>query len=101
MSERERLIARVRSLRRVAASAAAPRTTRDGEPESGDDTSDPARIADLERRVAHLERLIEGLQDSVHRENQRQDRRLADLEAQIQPDALTAAINKDARDRGL
>lgn len=34
-----------------------------------------ARIAVLERRFKHLESLLEGLQDSVHREATRRDRR--------------------------
>ncbi len=51
--------------------------------------------------MAHLEQLLEGLQDSVHRESLRQDKRIAELEAQIQPAALGEALSRDARDRGL
>jgi hypothetical protein len=55
----------------------------------------------LQPRVAHLEQLVQGLQDSVYRESQRQDRRITDLEARIEPAALTAALDQDARERGL
>ena len=58
-------------------------------------------IRALEARVAHLERLVEGLQDSVHRESDRQAKLIAQIEAQIQPAAMGAALSKDARDRGL
>ncbi|MFZ0089621.1 MAG: hypothetical protein WAL63_08950 [Solirubrobacteraceae bacterium] len=59
------------------------------------------RIAALEERVAHLEKLVQGLQDSVYREAQRQDARLDDLEARMQPAALAVALSQNARDRGL
>jgi hypothetical protein len=45
--------------------------------------------------------LLEGFQDSVHRESRRQDKRIAELETQIQPAALGEALSRDARDRGL
>jgi hypothetical protein len=55
----------------------------------------------LEERVGHLEQLVEGLQDSVHREARRQGKRIAELEARIDPAALSKALSKDARERGL
>jgi hypothetical protein len=55
----------------------------------------------LQPRVAHLEQLVQGLQDSVYRESQRQDRRITELESRVEPAALTAALDKDARERGL
>ena len=58
-------------------------------------------IKPLEARIAHLERLVEGLQDSVHRESERHERLIAELQAQIKPDAMGAALAKDARRRGL
>jgi hypothetical protein len=51
--------------------------------------------------VAHLEQLVEGLQDSVHRESERHDVLITELQAQIQPGAMGAALAKEARDRGL
>ena len=44
---------------------------------------------------------MEALQDSVHRESERQGKRITELEAQIQPAALSVALSKDARERGL
>jgi hypothetical protein len=94
MREREGLITRIRQIRRVAAATAQP-------PPSDPAAADPGRLNDLEARVAHLEQLLEGLQDSVHRESERQGKEIADLQAQIQPSAMGAALSKDARDRGL
>jgi hypothetical protein len=62
---------------------------------------DGPRVADLERRVAHLEGLLEGLQDSVHRESLRLDRRIAELDARLEPGALAVELSRDARERGL
>jgi hypothetical protein len=56
---------------------------------------------ELRARVAHLEQLVQGLQDSVYREAQRIDQRLAELEKRADPAALAAALSKDARERGL
>ncbi len=94
MRERQGLIARVRHLRRVGAARETPSTAAKTEAE-------PARVGVLEVRIQELEQLVEGLQDSVHREAQRQDDRIADLEARIEPSALGAALSKDARERGL
>jgi hypothetical protein len=92
--ERETLIARIRHLRRVAAAA-------DARPAAEMTRVDPSRVELLEARLQHLEQMLEGLQDSVHRESLRASKRLADLEAAIQPTALGAALSKDARERGL
>jgi uncharacterized coiled-coil protein SlyX len=94
MAEQESLIARIRQLRRVAATAEQP--SRASSPDS-----DEARIAALESKVAHLERLVEGLQDSVHREFERHRRLIAGLQAQVDPAAMSAALSRDARERGL
>ena len=59
------------------------------------------RIQALEARVAHLERLLEGLQDSVHRESERHARLIAGLQTQVQPEAMGAALAENTRDRGL
>lgn len=94
MPDRERLIARIRQIRRApAARAPSP-------PDAGSE-SDSIRLQALERRLDHLEQLVEALQDSVHRESERHGKRIAELEAQTQPGALSAALSKDARDRGL
>jgi hypothetical protein len=94
MREREGLVARIRHIRRVAA-AAAP------EPRTDVSDSETAHGQSLEGRIAHLERLVEGLQDSVHRETARQNQRITELEARMEPAALAVALSKDARKRGL
>jgi TolA-binding protein len=97
--ERERLIARIRQIRRVAKSAEpAERVT--------PVTSDPPepqqqQLAALEARLTHLEALVQGLQDSVHREASRNAKRLTELEARVQPAALGKALEEDVRARGL
>ncbi len=97
MREREGLIARIRVLRRTAALA----DLRPGRHVAQERARDETEIQALARRVAHLEKLLEGLQDSVHRESLRQGRRIAELEAQVQPSALAETLSKDARARGL
>jgi hypothetical protein len=94
MGEREGLIARIRQVRRSAAGADRP------DRGSTVDTRDD-RVPVLEARVAHLERLVEGLQDSVHRESDRHAKLIIELQAQIQPGAMGASLAEDARSRGL
>ncbi len=93
VSERERLIARIRQIRRT--------RTVDAGRSANMPEEEGSRLDGIERRVAHLEQLLEGLQDSVHRETQRQDTLIADLQAQIQPGAMSAALSKNARERGI
>jgi hypothetical protein len=92
MRAREGLIARVRQIRMVATtdtvSSPAPADT-------------PSTLQDLERRIEHLEGQLQGLQDSVHRENVRLDGRVSDLESRTEPAALAVALSRDARERGL
>ncbi len=92
--QREGLIARIRQIRR-----AAPAADASGSGTRGD--LKDARVRALEARVAHLERLVEGLQDSVHRESERQSKAIAELRSQIQPGAMGASLAEDARNRGL
>jgi hypothetical protein len=92
--ESEGLIARIRQLRRVFADAderVKATTSRPGQDE----------LRALEARITHLEQLVEGLQDSVHRESTRLGKRVGELEARIQPAALGRALSEDARERGL
>jgi hypothetical protein len=93
ITERAGLIARVKLMRRTAA-ATDPRQS-DPRP-SGEP---PQR--DLAARVAHLEEMLQGLQDSVHRESMRQSKRITELENRMEPSALAQALSKDARERGL
>jgi hypothetical protein len=92
--ERERLVTRIRQLRQTG-------KTTEVKPPSDAGDADRAQFVVLEQRIAHLEQLLEGLQDSVHRESERQGKRIAELEARIEPAALGEAMSKDARERGL
>lgn len=65
-------------------------------------TAEPSGVtAQWEGRIAHLEQLVQGLQDSAYREWQRQDKRIAELEKRVDPASLAAALSQDARERGL
>jgi uncharacterized coiled-coil protein SlyX len=55
----------------------------------------------LEQRVAHLERMVEGLQDAVHREISRTNRELEDLRRRIEPGAMSRALSEEAREHGF
>ena len=92
--EREGLIARIRQIRRVFTEA---------DEHARESRSAPRRdeLRALEARVGHLEQLVQGLQDSVHRESTRLSKRIGELEAQIEPAALGRALSEDARKRGL
>ncbi|MFL5823616.1 MAG: hypothetical protein ACJ764_09260 [Solirubrobacteraceae bacterium] len=93
MRERESLIARISQLRRRQAA---------GQPaEAGAEPTQADEIRALEARVTQLEQLLQGLQDSVHREAERQAKRIGDLETRIEPAALSRALSQDARERGL
>ena len=91
------IIARLRQMPRSATGdeAAPPRSSSSG------DQPLPHQIAELRARVAHLEQLIQGLQDSVHRGSERQDKRLSDIEKRLDPATIAAALSQDARERGL
>ena len=93
MRQRHELIARVIQMRR----GNALRST-----EAGEDVAAPAQtLSSLEERAAHLEKMVAGLQDSVHREATRQRRQLAELEAQLEPAAIEVALSGNARHRKL
>jgi uncharacterized coiled-coil protein SlyX len=94
MGEREGLVARIRQVRRAAAGG-------DGSDRRSTVDKQDDRVPRLEARVAHLERLVEGLQDSVHRESERHGKMIAELQAQVQPGAMGPALAEDARSRGL
>jgi uncharacterized coiled-coil protein SlyX len=98
IGDREGLIRRIRQVRR----SNAARESADRERPSST-TSDPQfdRLQSLETRVAHMEQLLEGLQDSVHRESERHVRLIAELQAQVEPATMRAALAEDARIRGL
>jgi hypothetical protein len=92
--EPEGLIARIRQIRRGAPERERPAPASTSGP-------GPQELHALEARITHLEHLVQGLQDSVHRESTRLGKRMGDLEARIQPAALGKALSDDARERGL
>jgi len=61
----------------------------------------PDDLQRLSERLGHLEALVEGLQDAIHRDSVRHDERLAELERKTEPEALASALSDDARRRGL
>jgi hypothetical protein len=65
------------------------------------DQTTAGRVGALERRVAELEGVVEGLQDSVHREWMRRDDETAELERKTQPGEIARALSEDARRRGI
>jgi uncharacterized coiled-coil protein SlyX len=65
------------------------------------DRSSERRLDLLERRVSHLEELLEGLQDAVHRESVRRDEQAAQLQQRTAPNEMARALSEDARKRGL
>ncbi len=89
------LIGRIQRMRRIATAASDAAASRSPARPGQDETSA------LEARVAHLEQLVQGLQDSVHRESTRLSERIGELETQIQPAALSKALSEDARERKL
>jgi uncharacterized coiled-coil protein SlyX len=67
----------------------------------GDDLETVARVQRMEARIAHLEALIEGLQDSVDREIQRLDGAVEDLRTRTEPVNMSRALSAEARRRGI
>lgn len=96
MREREGLVRRIRQIRRSAAAAGERASAGSLNP-----NPEPSHVLALEARILQLEQLVQGLQDSVHRDAVRQGKRIAELEARIEPAALRRALSKDARERGL
>jgi len=59
------------------------------------------RIENLEQRLRHLETMVEGLQDAVHREITRTNDQIDRLRKRTEPAELSRALSEDARHRGL
>jgi uncharacterized coiled-coil protein SlyX len=59
------------------------------------------RVESLEMRVAHLETMIVGLQDAVHRDITRMNDQIDRLRKRTEPGELSRALSEDARHRGL
>lgn len=93
-ADRDALAGRIRQVRRLA-------TARDKSAEPDTEAPTDERVRTLEARVTQLEQMVEGLQDSVHRESERHAKLIAELQAQVEPAAMSAALADDARHRGL
>jgi hypothetical protein len=55
----------------------------------------------LEARMEHLERALEGLQDSVYRRAMLQDENVSELRRRTEPDQMARDLSQDTRKRGL
>jgi hypothetical protein len=60
-----------------------------------------AAAEDVSQRLDRLEAMVEGLQDALYRDSQRQDQRIEDLHQRTQPGHMAKALSDDARKRGL
>jgi uncharacterized coiled-coil protein SlyX len=59
------------------------------------------RIESLERRMSHLEAMVEGLQDAMHRVATQHDEEIEELKRRTEPEEMARALSEDARKRGL
>jgi len=66
---------------------------------AGPREEDKPRIEALEERINHLEFLLEGLQDAVHRESVRQGGRIGELESRTRP--AERGPSREPDDRGV
>jgi hypothetical protein len=62
---------------------------------------DRARLESLERRLEHLETMVEGLQDAIYRESVRQEEEIEKLQKMAEPAEIRRALGKDAREHGI
>ena len=59
------------------------------------------RLETLEARLEHLERALEGLQDSVYRQATLEDENVNELRRRTEPEQMARDLSQDARERGL
>jgi uncharacterized coiled-coil protein SlyX len=82
--------------------SALDRIARVRRPRKGRAPANPAeRLDSLETRVSHLEDMLEGFQDSVHREITRMNLESDQLRERTEPAAIRRSLSDDARTRGL
>jgi hypothetical protein len=84
-------LARLRSRKKAASGADA----------GGPEAAMSQRLDAVEKRLEHLEAMVEGLQDSVHRESVRQAKKIDELQKSADPAAIRRALERDAREHGL
>jgi hypothetical protein len=59
------------------------------------------RVETLEARTEHLEAVLEGLQDAVHRRAVLEDESIDELRKRRQPGQIARDLSRNARTRGL
>lgn len=59
------------------------------------------RLSGLSARLEYVETELEGLQDALYRQSQREDERHADMRERTDPARLARDLSADARRRGL
>jgi hypothetical protein len=59
------------------------------------------RIERVEERLDHFESALEGLQDALYRQAQREDESLEELRRRTDPEQIARQLSDDARRRGL
>jgi len=97
---RRGLFARVIERRRLERSPAADEDAASRLEERGSDPHD-RRITALESRLDHLESLVEGLQDAVHRDSARHEREIRDLGEKTDPGQMSRSLAEHDREHGL
>jgi hypothetical protein len=70
-------------------------------PSSQDAAAEQQRFENLEARVEHLERQLEGLQDALYRQSRLEDENIGELRRRMEPEQLARDLDEDARRRGL
>jgi hypothetical protein len=71
------------------------------QPQRPDAVTTDDQIAALAKRVNHLEKLVEGLQDAIHRDSLRRGHQIQELEDRTEPGEMSRAIAKHTRKHGL
>jgi hypothetical protein len=59
------------------------------------------RLGRLEARTEHLELVLEGLQDAVHRRAVLEDESIDELRKRTEPEQIARDLSRNARTRGL
>ena len=67
----------------------------------GPDAGWERRLETVEARTEHLELVLEGLQDAVHRRAVHEDESIGELRRRIEPDQIARDLSRNARTRGL
>jgi hypothetical protein len=68
---------------------------------ASDDVPIGDRLRAMEDRITHIEAMIEGLQDSVHREAVRTSTAIEQLRKRTDPGEMSRALSRETRERGL